>query len=42
MPIEFIKTETTDIPVTFYNFQVEDNHTYFVSDMGVGRYINRQ
>ncbi len=35
MPIEFIKIETTYLPVTVYNFQVEDNHTYFVSDMGL-------
>ncbi len=32
MPIESIKTETTDIPVTVYNFQVEDNHTYYVGN----------
>ncbi len=35
MPIEFIKTETTDSPVTVYNFQVEDYHTYYVSDTGL-------
>ena len=35
MPIEFIEIETTDLPVTVYNFQVEDNHTYFVADMGL-------
>ncbi|WP_295090453.1 polymorphic toxin-type HINT domain-containing protein, partial [Ruminococcus sp.] len=35
MPIEFIKTETTDSPVTVYNFQVEEYHTYFVSDTGI-------
>ncbi len=32
MPIDFIKTETTDSPVTVYNFQVEDYHTYFVGN----------
>ncbi|WP_366509096.1 polymorphic toxin-type HINT domain-containing protein [Ruminococcus sp.] len=33
MPIEFIKTETTDSPVTVYNFQVEDYHTYYVGEV---------
>ena len=32
MPIEFIKNETTDSPVTVYNFQVDDYHTYYVGE----------
>ena len=35
MPIEFIKNETTDLPVTVYNFQVEDSHTYYVGECNV-------
>ncbi|WP_366509134.1 polymorphic toxin-type HINT domain-containing protein [Ruminococcus sp.] len=33
--IEFIKNETTDSPVTVYNFQVEDYHTYYVGECNV-------
>ena len=35
MPIDSIKTETTDSPVTVYNFQVEDYHTYYVGECHV-------
>jgi hypothetical protein len=35
MPIASIVTEVTDAPVKVYNFQVEDNHTYYVSDTGI-------
>ena len=35
MPIESVSTEITDTPVTVYNFQVEENHTYFVGDQGI-------
>ena len=35
MPVESARTEITDTPVTVYNFQVEENHTYFVGDENV-------
>ena len=35
MPIVSIVTEVTDEPVKVYNFQVVDNHTYYVSDTGI-------
>ena len=35
MPIESVRTEITASPVTVYNFQVEEYHTYFVSDTGI-------
>ncbi|QVK18448.1 Hint domain-containing protein [Mycoplasmatota bacterium] len=33
--IEFVKHEILENPVTVYNFEVEDFHTYYVSELGV-------
>jgi hypothetical protein len=33
--IESLEIEELDVPVTVYNFEVEDWHTYFVSEIGV-------
>ena len=35
MPIESVRIEITDSPVTVYNFQVEEYHTYFVSERAI-------
>jgi len=35
VPVEDIKLELAESPVTVYNFQVEDFHTYYVGNSGV-------
>ena len=35
LPIDKIEIEELDEPVLVYNFEVEDFHTYYVSDLGV-------
>jgi hypothetical protein len=34
--VEWIQHEILEKPVTVYNFSVEDNHTYFVGNCGIG------
>ena len=33
--VEKVQHEILETPVTVYNFQVEDYHTYFVADIGI-------
>ena len=33
--VDSVEVESFDEPVKVYNFEVEDWHTYFVSDIGV-------
>ncbi len=35
MTIEQVWLETLETPVLVYSFQVENNHTYYVTDIGV-------
>ena len=35
MPVQSASTEVTNEPVKLYNFQVEDYHTYYVSDTDI-------
>lgn len=34
--VEQVQHEIIELPIKVYNFRVADNHTYFVSDIGVG------